>query len=172
MSRSPTLAVGYVARPHGTSGEVAVRTFDPASRALEAVERVLLRHRDGAERELPIASARPAARDVLLALRSIEDRDAAAALQGATVLVFRADLPPPAEGEYFQGDLVGLRAVSPAGELLGQVEEVWNTGPVPNLVIRGAGGELLVPFADDFVGAVDLDAGLVVVRPPDVVESP
>lgn len=170
MNRSPTLEVGYVARPHGTSGELAVRTFDPSSDALHHVERLRLRTREGAESEFRVTSVRPGPKSLLVALDSVETRTAARALQGATVLVYRTDLPAPAEGEFFQGDLVGLRAVTPTGEALGQVEEVWNTGPVPNLVIRGTRGELLVPFADDFVSTVDLESGVVVVRPPEIQE--
>jgi 16S rRNA processing protein RimM len=80
-------------------------------------------------------------------------------------------LKPPADGEYFQGDLVGLEAVDESGRILGKIEEVWNTGPVPNLVIRSVEvGELLVPFADDFVRSVDLAAGRVVLRPPEIIE--
>jgi len=103
-------------------------------------------------------------------LASVEGRAAAEALRGSTVLVYRADLEPPAAGEFFQGDLVGLRALSPEGEPLGQVEEVWNAGPVPTLVIRGNGGELLVPFAEDFVPSVDVEAGVILVRPMELLE--
>jgi len=48
---------------------------------------------------------------------------------------------------------------------------VWNTGPVPNLVIEDSRGEeLLVPFVDDFVPEVDVEHGRLVVRPPEMVE--
>jgi len=167
---SATLVVGYVARAHGISGEVAVRTFDLGSDALEDVERVVLRGRDGTERDFQVTGSRPASREVLLTLASVDGRSAAEALRGSTVLVHREDLEPPGEGEFFQGDLVGLHAVSPEGKALGRVEEVWNAGPVPTLVIRGEGGELLVPFADDFVPRVDLEAGLIQVRPMETLE--
>ena len=165
MTGSATLVVGYVSRAHGTAGELAVRTFDAASEALDDVERLVLRSREGVEREFAVIGSRPASREVLLTLASVDGRSAAEALRGSTVLVYRADLAPPAEGEFFQGDLVGLRALSPEGQPLGTVEEVWNAGPVPTLVIRGETGELLVPFADDFVPQVDLEAGVILVRP-------
>ena len=165
MKGSATLVVGYVSRAHGLSGEVAVRMFDAASEALDGVERLVLRSRDGEEREFAVLAARPASKEVLLSLASVAGREAAEALRGSTVLVHREDLVPPSDGEFFQGDLVGLQAVSPAGEALGKVEEVWNAGPVPTLVIRGGPGELLVPFADDFVSSVDLEKGVIVVRP-------
>ncbi len=165
MNGSATLLVGYVSRAHGLSGEVAVRMFDAASEALDGVERLVLRSRDGQEREYTVLAARPASKEVLLTLASVVGREAAEALRGSTVLVHREDLVAPSAGEYFQGDLVGLQAVSPEGEALGKVEEVWNAGPVPTLVIRGGPGELLVPFADDFVSSVDLEKSLIVVRP-------
>jgi 16S rRNA processing protein RimM len=162
---SPTLVVGYVARAHWTGGELGIRTFDAGSVALDDVERVVLRGRDGVEREFVVTGSRPASKEVLLSLESIDGRAEAEALRGSTVLVYREDLAPPDEGEYFQGDLVGLKAISAEGEPLGKVEEVWNAGPVPTLVIRGEGGELLVPFADEFVPEVDLAAGFIRIRP-------
>jgi 16S rRNA processing protein RimM len=101
----------------------------------------------------------------------VERREDAEALVGATVLVFREDLEPPEEDEYFQGDLVGLTAVDEAGNVLGRVEELWDTGEVPNLVIRAEGREeMVVPFADDFVSTVDIPGGRIVVKPPEFLE--
>lgn len=171
MSGRPHLQVGYVARAHGLAGEVGVRTFDPASEVLFDVDRVLLRSKEGGEHELAIDSIRSSNKEILLGFEGVEDRTSAERLVGATVLVFRKDLEAPAEGEFFQGDLVGLEAVDEAGRVLGRVEEVWSTGPVPNLVIRGEGREeLLIPFADDFVLLVDTAAGRLTVRPPEYEE--
>ena len=171
MKPTAHLGIGYVARARGLKGQLVVRTFDPASEALEQVRRVLLRLRDGSTRELAIARHQVGAGDRVLTLTGIADRDSAEALVGAQVSVFRDDLPSPGEGEYFQGDLIGLEAVDEAGVGLGKVEEIWNTGPVPNLVIRGPDrAELLVPFANDFVISVDLRAGRVVLRPPELIE--
>lgn len=167
----PTLEVGYVARVHGLRGELAVRTFDPDSEALSSVRRIVLRLRSGEERDVSLVSARGAAGAVLVTLAGIGSREDAEALKGATVLVHREDLPPPGEGEWFQGDLVGLEARTPEGAPLGKVTEIWNTGPVPVLVVEGAGPEpLMVPFVDEFVPEVDVQAGVLVVRPPEMLE--
>jgi 16S rRNA processing protein RimM len=167
----PTLEVGYVARAHGIHGEVAVRTFDPHSRVLEGVTRLVLRLRTGEERPVSVESARRASDSMLLVLAGVSSRVEAEALRGATVHVHRDDLDQPAAGEWFQGDLVGLEARTPEGTSLGRVTAVWNTGPVPNLVIEdAAGAELLVPFVDEFVPEVDLEGGRLVVRPPEMLE--
>jgi 16S rRNA processing protein RimM len=165
--------MGYVARAHGLGGEVAIRTFDPGSETLDRVERILLRLRSGEERELTVESVRPTPKENLVGLQGVDSREAAEALVGSTVLVWREDLEPPAEGEYFLADLMGLAAVDEAGKELGKVVEIWETGEVPNLVIRGQGvkGELVVPFADEFVPTVELEAGRLVVRPPEYIEA-
>lgn len=167
----PHLELGYVVRAHGLHGEIAIRPFDPASTTLEEVDRLLLRAKDGVERELSIDSVRQASKETLVVLQGVRGRTQAEALKGATVLVFREDLEPPADDEFFQGDLIGLAAFDPEGRPLGTVAELWETGPVPNLVIRRDGEEeLVVPFADEFVPEVDLAEGRLVVRPPEWTE--
>src|SRR5262249_15592110 len=150
----------------GIQGEIAVRTFDPQSRVLEEVSRLVLQLRSGEERAASIESARRGPDATLLVLAGVRSRAEADALRGATVRVHPTDLPLPV-----QGDLVGLEAYTPEGAPLGRVTAVWNTGPVPNLVVEDdSGHELLVPFVDDFVPEVDLEHGRLVVRPPEMVE--
>ena len=110
----PTLEVGYVARAHGISGEIAVRTFDPDSSVLEEVDRLVLQLRSGEERPVGRSSRRAGPRiRPCWCWPGSAGRAAAEALRGATVRVHRADLAAPAEGEWFQGDLVGLEARTP-----------------------------------------------------------
>jgi 16S rRNA processing protein RimM len=161
------LEFGYVARAHGLKGEVAVHTHDPASEVFSQVDRVVCRPRSGGEKTLEIDDAREGPKgDVLVFFKGVRTREAAEALVGATLLAHRDELDEPEEGEFFQGDLVGLTAKSPEGETLGTVKELAETGPVPNLVITGGPrGELMIPFAEDFVVEVKLDEKLIVVKP-------
>ncbi|QDE90449.1 16S rRNA processing protein RimM [Myxococcus xanthus] len=169
---SPYLELGYVARAHGLRGEVAIRALDPASETLDTVDRIWVRTRAGVEREMRLEALRPTPKEDIVVLEGVESRNDAEALVGAKVFVFREDLEPPAEGEFFQGDLVGLEAVDANGNALGRVEEIWTTGEVPNLVIRASGREeLVVPFADEFVPTVDLEARRIVIHPPEYVEA-
>ncbi len=171
MTPPPTLELGFVSRAHGLRGEVAIRTFDPASEALDVVERLLLHTRTGEVREVHIEDVRPTPKENIVAIEGVNSRTEAESLVGAKVFVFREDLEPPGEGEFFQGDLVGLHAVDESGAALGRVEEIWSTGEVPNIVIRAPGRpELVVPFADEFVPSVDLATQRIVIRPPEYVE--
>lgn len=171
MITSSHFQLGYVAKAHGLRGEVVVRTFDPASEALFEVERVFVRRKDGTEQELRVEAARTAGKDLLVTFEEIPAREEAERLVGSTVFVLRDDLPPPEEGEFFQGDLIGLEAVDETHTVVGRVEEIWNTGEVPTLVIRAPGKEeLLLPFVDEFVGEVDLEKRRVVVKPYEATE--
>jgi 16S rRNA processing protein RimM len=161
------LGVGYVSRAHGLKGALVVKTFDPASTALGEVERVQLSPRSGPPFERALVDVREGpGGDLLLVLEGVAGRVEAEALVGAAVAVHRAELEPPEPGAVFQGDLVGLRAVTPDGRPLGVVHEVWSAGPVPNLVLRDGEREEMVPFAEDFVRAIDLKAGTIVIEPP------
>jgi 16S rRNA processing protein RimM len=164
-AEGPRLSVGFVARAHGLKGEVAVRCFDPESTSLQDVKRCFLRTRSGEERAVTIAAARPVPREVLLVLREVQGRDAAEALVGASVEILREDVPPPTEGEFFQGDLIGLAAVDPGGGPLGRVEELFHEGFSRIIADECAAGcapssfgaALLALFDDDGDGAISLD---------------
>jgi 16S rRNA processing protein RimM len=63
--------------------------------------------------------------------------------------------------------LVGLSAVTPAGEALGEVTGVDHAPASDLLVLRRPDGRsALVPFVKAIVPEVDLGAGRVVVDPP------
>lgn len=169
--KAPLLVCGYVARAHGLAGELAVRTFDPSSTALIDVRHVTLAKDDGPAKQYRIVQVGQAAQgDLLVRLAGVKTREAAQALVGSTVSVPRAELPQPEAGEVFLGDLVGLQARTPEGRALGTVAEVWSHSPVPNVVIRDGAAEVIVPFAEEFVVAVDVDGGTITVRPPELVE--
>lgn len=170
MSPAPLLELGYVSGVHGLAGELTVKTYDPASEALFEVDRLCVRTRAGDERELSISEVRSTPKGLLLRLRGVTSREAAQQLVGSKVFVLREDLPPPGDDELFQGDLVGLLAEDEQGRALGKVEELWATGEVPTLVIRGQGKELLVPFVEPFVAEVDVEKGRLVIRPPEYSE--
>jgi len=164
----PHLQFGYVTKAHGLKGELVVHTFDPASTVLDEVERVWLEKDGQGGREAVVQAVREAPKgDLLVSLEGVTTREAAEALKGFTLCAFRDDLEAPGDDEVFQGDLVGLRARTPGGEALGVVEEVWSSGPVPNLVIRDGKRELMVPLVADFVREVDVKGGAVVVEPPE-----
>lgn len=95
------------------------------------------------------------------------DRDAAAALRGATIEIERSHLPEPREREYYRADLVGLRVRNLDGVELGRVGHFVDAPAGPLMVVRAADGqEHWVPATPEYLRKVDLAAGWIEVSWP------
>ncbi len=95
-------------------------------------------------------------------LAGIADRNAAETLNGWSVWVPREELASNDPDEYYWRDLVGLTVINTAGEHLGQVRELMETGANDVLVVEGD-RERLLPFVGAVVREVDLETGRMVV---------
>jgi 16S rRNA processing protein RimM len=82
---------------------------------------------------------------------------------GAEVLAERADLGEAGPDRHYWADLEALPVVTAAGEPVGKVTGLYQTGGVDVLVVTGAGGERLVPLAP----YVTVERDRVVVDPPE-----
>lgn len=93
---------------------------------------------------------------VIAKLQGIVDRTAAEKCKGLLVAVPRAELPEQEEGEYYWSDLIGLSVQNLAGESFGTVDSLLETGANDVLVVKGEGGETLMPFIASVIQQVDL----------------
>jgi 16S rRNA processing protein RimM len=162
--------IGRVARAVGLDGRVGVGGTDGS---LGRLGRVTLRRPGTEDVERRVLDARAQGRVWAVKLEGVGDRDAAQALVGSEVLARREDLGEAGAGFHFWADLEGLPVETAAGAAVGRVEGLVVTGGVDVLVVRGPGGERLVPLAP-YV-KVDLEARRIVVDAPpgllDGVES-
>jgi len=156
--------------PHGVRGEIRVKSYmqDPASLADHATLH------DGAGRAFEIKAARPLKDDLLVVrVKGVDTREAAQALTHTKLYIPRDALPPPEEDEFYCRDLIGLRAETAAGELLGTIIAVPNYGAGDILeVAPPAGDTLLFPFIRAVVPHIDLAAGKVIIEPPVETQEP
>ena len=98
---------------------------------------------------------------VVLHFSGVDSISAAEALTGLYVAIPRAERAPLAADETYIGDLIGCVLVDVAGAAtvnVGEIEDVdRSAGPVPLLVVRGASGEVLIPFAKSYLRKLDLE---------------
>jgi 16S rRNA processing protein RimM len=99
---------------------------------------------------------------IVLHFAGVDSISAAETLKGLTVAIPRSERAALAEDEVYTGDLIGCALIDVAGNepvTVGEIESVDRTaGAVALLVVRGASGEVLIPFAKSFLRKIDLAA--------------
>lgn len=147
LSDTPvTLAV--VTGAHGVAGEVRLKVFAEDLKA----------HKKFNGGALTATSLRLTPQGAIARFVEVADRTAAEGLRGTELTVPRAALPPLAEGEYYHADLIGLPAMSDAGESLGSVVAVENFGAGDVIEIeRPDGKRFMVPMRPDAVPEWDAE---------------
>jgi 16S rRNA processing protein RimM len=132
------LVVGRVGRAHGVRGEVSVqvRTDDPGRRF---APRSVLATDPAALGPLTVGSVRWHLGRLLVRFDGLADRTRAEELAGALLLVDSAAVGTPEDPDEFNDhDLIGLVAVTVAGDRVGTVTDVLHHGQ-DLLVISAAG---------------------------------
>jgi 16S rRNA processing protein RimM len=162
---SDLVLLGRITGAHGLKGEVKIATF--TAQAADIAAYGPLTSADGT-RSFKIASLRSAGGSVIARLSGVTGRNEAEKLRGTGLYVLRAALPPAEEDEYYHSDLIGLAAVSPDGEELGEIIAIQNYGAGDLLEIRAPGSRRteLVPFEQAYVPKVDLEASRVTIVMP------
>lgn len=152
------IALAAIAGAHGVKGEVRLKLFSDSVESLSRHARLQVGGSD-----LRLVTIRAAGKGAVARFEGVGDRSAAEALRGLLVEVDRSALPPPAEGEYYHIDLIGLAAVDRAGAAVGTVVAVENYGAGDLLEIEAEGGRRsLIPFKP---GIADLENGRIVLDP-------
>lgn len=105
---------------------------------------------------------------LLVAFRGVADRNAAEGLRGTLLHVDRADDAMPEEDdEYYDSALVGCAVVLVDGTAVGVVDEVVHLPAQDLLAVRTPDErDVLVPFVEAIVPAVDVPGRRIVIDPP------
>jgi 16S rRNA processing protein RimM len=171
VASEPLIALGQLVKTHATRGELGLRLFNPASTALTAGSRVVLRR--GAEQsERCVRAVRRHGQSLLLTLEGCQSMSAAEALIGYELCVRQANLPPVGSGEFYHYELVGMTVVTTTGIEIGTVSEVMRVPSNDVCVVRAGRREHLVPLIADVVKQLDREQRRIVIDPlPGLLES-
>jgi 16S rRNA processing protein RimM len=163
------IQVGHITGAYGLRGGVRVTPYSMDADALLSVKTWWIDK--PSLRAVQMRNAKYHSGDVTATLVDVTDREAAEALKGATVQVSRSDFPELPEDEYYWTDLIGLDTVNLQGEALGKVSDMMHNGaqsilritpvPDPNAAPDAKAPERLVPFVDQYVKTVDLQAKVI-----------
>ena len=163
------VCVARIGAAHGVRGAVKLWTFTEDPLAVKRYGPLLTK--DGA-RQFEVTHAREAKGHLVATLKGIATREEAERLNGVELYIAREKLPATDDDEYYHADLIGLAAISTAGEPLGRVVAIHNFGAGDIIEIAPPHGPtLLLPFTNAVVPSVDLAGGRVVIELPAEVEG-
>lgn len=158
------LSIGRIVGAHGVRGTVKLKIWTHFPERIPHLEYVYLGE-DPTPRRL--LRARVQGDLAFLQLEGITTRNEAEAMRGVVVRIDRSQAAPLGEDEYYQFEILGLQVVDEAGNVLGRVIEILETGANDVYVVqRPDGSELLLPAIRSVILAVDLEQQRLVVRPP------
>lgn len=154
--------IGRISGLFGVRGWVKVYSYtDPRENILRYLPWLLQSGSGG--QTVQVVDGRVHGKGIIAHLEGIDDRDAATALIGKEIKVYRSQLPDAREGEYYWTDLVGLEVITLDGLEVGKVDYLVNTGANDVLVVKGR-QETLIPYiSDQVVKKVDLEQGIITV---------
>ena len=164
--------IGVVVKPQGRRGEVVVHPHTDRPERFPGLRRAFVPGPGGEAREVRVTSTRPHKGRQLLKLEGVDSIDDAEGLRGLELRIPEDELESLPEGSFYYHQLNGLRVADVDGTELGVVEDIMETGAgAPILVVRGAGGETLVPLATAFVRSVDLPGERILVERPEYANA-
>lgn len=155
--------VGQIVAAHGLKGEVKFRYYNETGSAFLQYPSFFV-NQDDKKIELKLSGARLQGSMFLLRFKGLDSLEKVQPLLRKELLVAEEDLPVLEEGEYYDYQLIGLKAASVDGMPLGVVTDVMHTGANDILVIQGAKEELLMPMTEDYIVDISLDTGVVRIR--------
>lgn len=148
------LEAGEIVSTHGVRGEMKVLPWADGPEFLVDFCRVRI---DGVE--YAVENCRIQKTCNLLKVRSVDTMEAAQALRGKTVEVFRTDAP---KDLIFVAELLGIEVIAD-GVSLGKIQDVLDYPGNKVYVVKGE-HSYMIPAVKEFILSTDLDAGVMQVR--------
>lgn len=157
------VVVARVNGPHGRDGALNIELLSDLPGRFDAGRELLV---EGVARTIRDAR-QTGPSTALVRLEGINGRGQAAELTGKYLSALPDEDTTLDEGEFFHYQLIGMQVRAEDGELLGELQEILETGSNDVYIVRGSGGEILIPAIEHVVLDVNVSAGVMLVRLPD-----
>ena len=164
--KSPDLvALGKVVRSQGSDGRLKLRLNEKGPTGFVGTK-VYFRRGDGFE-AFEVESLTLDRNAYILKLKGVDSLAAADALAGHDVCAAESDFQGLGEDRFYDFQVIGSRVLTREGTEVGKVEAILAAGGPVLLVVRQGDREMYIPFTEAICVKVDMEAGEVVIDPPD-----
>ena len=158
------LEIGQIVNTFGIKGMVKIKPFTDDINRFDKLKKVYIKNKDG-KKEYQIQEVKYHKNMILMKLEGIDTVEQADLLRQSYLLVNRDDEEPLEEGVYYIVDLIGLEVYTDEGVLLGNVDDIFNTGSNDIYVVKdGKGKQILLPGIPEVLKNVDLEKGRITVH--------
>ncbi|BDG48073.1 ribosome maturation factor RimM [Parageobacillus sp. KH3-4] len=160
--------VGKIVNTHGIRGEVRVisRTDFPEERYKKGNTLYIFMEKSEEPIEVIVKSHRVHKSFDLLSFEGYDSINLVEKFKGAMLKVPESQLGELNEGEYYFHEIIGCTVVTEEGETVGTVSEILTPGANDVWVVkRNNGKEVLIPYIEDVVKNVDVEAKIITIRP-------
>ena len=144
------LEAGEIVSTHGVHGEMKVLPWSDGPDFLTEYDRVRINGKD-----FSVESCRIQKNCNLLKIQGIDTMEAAQAMRGKVVEIYRCDAP---DDVIFAAELIGVE-VEAAGERIGKVADVLDYPGNKVYIVKGV-HEYMIPAVKQFVLSIKLDENL------------
>jgi len=167
--------IGDILGPHGIKGVLSIYSFTRPLTGIARYQHWKIGKTKHLNQSYPVRRCWQHGKNILAELEGIGSSEEAMALKGARIWVTRGDISLSA-GEYLWAELQGCRVCSDEDEMLGIVSSLQEYGAQDILCIateEGAPrqGEWMLPFIEEVVLGIDLQARRIDVHLPDGIDA-
>jgi len=158
------LSVGIITTAHGVHGEVKVYPTTDDAKRFKKLKEVYLDKGKGNEL-IKVQGVKFFKQFVILKLQGTETMDDALLLKNKPLLVSRDMAVKCEEDEYFIADLYGIKVLDEAGNVIGVINEVYQTGANDVYEVkREDDTTVLLPAIKECIKKVDIAAGIMIIH--------
>jgi 16S rRNA processing protein RimM len=156
------IVMARIAAPFGIKGWLKLQIFTEHADSLDQFDTWFMSTPTGWQ-EVEVEDFAVNVKAVVVKLKGCDDRSAAELLKKREIAVPRDWLDDEDDGTFYWVDLIGAEVVNKAGERLGHIETLMETGANDVLVVKQGSTEMLIPFVEQYLVNVDRDKKIVTV---------
>ena len=158
------LEIGQIVNTFGIKGFVKVNPFTDNINRFDDLKKVYIKNKSQ-KYELEIEEVKYHKNMVLIKFKGIDKVEDAESLRNSYILVNRKDEKDLDEGTYYIVDLLGLDVYTDEGELLGKLEDIYNTGSNDIYVVKNElGKQILLPAIKDVIKEINIENRKIIVH--------
>ena len=158
------ITIGKVLKPHGVKGEIKIEPLTDYPERFRDLRRLFLTSPHGQSKECAVRSARYAGVNPLLLLEGYDTPEKVRTIAAWLLQIPEEEAVPLPEGRYYWFELMGMDVVTEAGEKLGRIVDIFETGSNDVYVVKSGKKEIYLPALKQVIRQVDRAAKRMVIH--------